>query len=302
MGAIRVTQGILTQRTLSNLNTQLREILLLQEQLATGQSVNRPSDNPIDARRAVNIRALIQENEQYVSNIQDVSPFLSETTTELQRVVDVIQRARELTLQGANETNGQDQLDAIALEINQLIEDVFDAANHQTNDRYIFGGTRTLAAPFEVTRTAGDIDSVTYVGNEDAINVAVADGTTVTVNEPGSEAFQSQIDIFTVLIGIRDDLRAGDQASLQTRIDDLDTAQDQSLLSQSRIGATQNRLERVSGSAEDFIVQLQRVLSDKIDVDFAETIVNLNAQQNALEAALNAAGRVLQPSLLNFLR
>ncbi len=303
MAVARVTQSLLTQRTLSNLNRQLREILVLQEQLSTGQRVNRPSDDPIDARRAVNLRSLITENEQYLSNIGDVTPFLSETATELQRVVDIIQRGRELTLQGASETNGQDQLDAIALEINQLLEDTVVAGNHQTNDRFIFGGTRTLSSPFEAARNgAGDITAVNYVGNGEAINVLISDGNQVTINEPGSSSFRDDADIFQTFIAIRDNLRSGNQAALQGNLDQLDDAQDQVLLAEARVGATQNRLERVAGSTEDFNVQLQRVLSDKVDADLAETIVNLNAQQNALEAALNAAGRVLQPSLLDFIR
>jgi flagellar hook-associated protein 3 FlgL len=264
--------------------------------------VNRPSDDPIDARRAVNLQALLAENEQYLANVTDVSPFLNESASELQRVVDIIQRARELTLQGSNETNAQPQLDAIALEINQLLEDAFGAGNHQTNDRFIFGGTRTLTAPFEATRAGGEITAVTYLGNTQTIDVQVADGNSATVNEPGSTAFQSTVDVFEVLIGIRDDLRAGDQVGLQSRIDELADGQQQILLSESKIGATQNRLDRIAAATEDYNVQLQRVLSEKVDADLAETIVSLNAQQNALEAALNAAGRVLQPSLLDFIR
>ena len=303
MGAQRVTSGLIVQRTLNNLNAQTRRILQLQDQLSTGRRVVRPSDDPIDARRAVNVRALISQNEQYLSNIDDISPFLTETTSTIQRVVDVLQRVRELTTQGASETNGQDQLDAIAAEINQLLEDTVDSGNHQTNGRYIFGGTRTRNAPFTVTRVGGEITAVNYVGNQERIEVSVSDGSRVVVNEPGDSVFQSSVDVFQVLIDIRDDLQAGNQASLQNvRLAELNTAIDQELLPLARVGAVQNRLERVAFNTEDFVIQLEKLLSEKVDADFAEVMVDLNSQSNAFQAALNAAGRVIQPSLLDFLR
>lgn len=304
MGVTRVTPGLIIERVLTNLNAQSRRILELQEQLSSGLRVNRPSDDPIDARRAVSIRQQISENEQFQSNITDASPHLSESSSQFEIIVDVVQRANVLTLQGANETNNQLQLDTIALEINQLLETVLESANHQTNRRFIFGGTRTLQVPFVATRSpSGDISAVAYTGNQVNIEVEIATNLRVVINENGARAFQSSVDLFQTLIGIRDDLRAGNQANLSnTRLDELETARNQVLLSQSRIGAVQNRLEQASASTEDFVLQLRAVLSDKIEADFADVVVNLNSQQNAYTAALNAAGRVIQPSLLDFLR
>ena len=154
MGVGRITQGMISQRTLTNIRDQLLRLSTLQNQLGTGLRVNRPSDDPIDARRGVNLRTLIGENEQFLSNIQDARPMLTEGADVLHRVVNVIHRVRELTLQGANETNSQQQLDLIALEIDQLLEETVAAANHQTNGRYIFAGTRTLTPAYTETRVS----------------------------------------------------------------------------------------------------------------------------------------------------
>lgn len=302
MGALRITQGLLVDRTLSNLNSQLRRIAILQERLSTGFRVNRPSDDPIDARRAINIRTLIGQNEQFLSNIRDASPVLNETASQLQQSVEILHRARELTLQGANGTNSA-QLDVIALEVDQLLESLVVTANHQTNGRFIFGGTHTLSKPFVVTLVGGEITVVTYTGNDVRIEIAISEGALVPINEPGSLAFQNTVDIFQLLIDIRDDLVAGNQTDLQNlRLAELDQALDDILLSEARVGAVQNRLERVTGTTEGFIVQLKGLLSETIEADFTDTIVNLTSQQNAFEAALNAAGRVLLPSLLDFIR
>ncbi|MDZ4858825.1 MAG: flagellar hook-associated protein FlgL [Candidatus Hydrogenedentes bacterium] len=304
MGIGRVTSQILVWRALSNLRNQSGRIVDLQTQLASGLRVNSPSDDPIDARRAINSRATIAKNEQYVQNIASAGPRLEETVTSLQTVTENLLRTRELTLRGANGTNGQSSLDILAEEINQILEGVVSTANHQTGNAYIFGGTRTTQPPFEVTRDAnGDITAVSYVGNTDDINANIGDGVQVVTNEPGSAVFQSAEDIFQTMIDIRNDMLAGDQASLQNaRIGQLETLRNQIGQGISRVGAVQNRLEAAAGELEDFQLQLQQVLSDSIDADFADVVLNLNAQSNAYQAALNAASRVIQPSLLDFIQ
>lgn len=302
MVTTRVTQNLIADRTLNDINQLLGRISTLQEQLATGQRVNRPSDDPIDARRAISIRALISENEQFLSNISDIQPQVQESGTTILDAVANLQRVLELTTQGANEVNAQDQLDSIALEIDGILEGVFALSNTRSNNRTIFSGSRTLADAFSATRVGGEITAVTYDGNTSVQDVNIADGVTIGVNLPGSDVFQSNVDVFDLLIGIRDDLRAGDQANLRNvRLDDIREALDQLLFSEARVGSIQNRLDRTASSLEGAVIEFEQQLSDKVDADFSETILNLNVSQNAFQAALNAGGRIIQPSLLNFL-
>lgn len=302
MTVLRVTQTLMVTRALSNLNYQTRQLLQLQEELATGLRVNSPSDDPLAARIAINLRQTMSREDQYLTNISGANMQLLETVTAIQSVVDTLQRANEITLQGSNGTMAQAQRDQLAVEANQLIESVLMEANHQTNGKYIFGGTRTLNAPYVPTRNAqGEITSVAYAGNIEKISVAVADGVSVVVNEPGRNAFQSTQDVLQLLINIRDNLRTSDLPALQQRLAELKRGQDQALASVARIGATQNRLERLTANTEDHIQQLKVALSDAIEADYAETIMNLNAQTNAFQAALSASARVIQQSLLDYI-
>jgi flagellar hook-associated protein 3 FlgL len=286
------------------LQDQNRTLLGIQEQLSTGRRIVHLSDDPLNARIAVATRTTIGKNEQFIRNISATGPQLLETASNIQGMGDVLQRIRELTLQGANGTNSQDDLNAIAAEVDQLLEHVLNVSNHETNGRHIFGGTRTDAKPFVETRNAaGTITSVAYVGNSEFIEIAVSDGVDVTINEPGDRVFQGSVDIHQLLIDIRDNLQSGDQASLQTtRLAEIDLADEQLLSALSRVGAVDNRLDRISNSTLDFNVQLEETLSEAVDADFAEVIVNLNSQSNAYQAALNATARVIQPSLLDFIR
>jgi flagellar hook-associated protein 3 FlgL len=307
MGSIRVTQRILVDRVLRNLNQQSRGILDLQEQLASGRKVNRPSDSPLAVRRAVSASIEISKNDQYLSNISSIGPQLLETETAILTVVDVIQRGKELTLQANNSTNGQAQLDQIANEIDQLLEQLVVQGNTITNDRYIFAGTRTQTEPMAVTRDLnGVITGVTYAGNSDTYAIEVAEGITVPANVPGENVFfstsASTVDLYQLFIDTRDAMRAGNFAGLNTSLEEFDIAQEQLLVEVSRVGALQSRLERSDANLRTVSVQLEQVISDNIDADFAEVALNLNAQTNAFQAALNAGSRVIQPSLLDFIR
>jgi flagellar hook-associated protein 3 FlgL len=219
----------------------------------------------------------------------------------------LIQRANELTLQGNNGTNTQPQREAIANEIDEIIEEMLALGNRSSNGRYVFGGTRTLDEPMVATRNvAGDITAVAYVGNSDEIPVEIGEGLTVAANQSGDSVYFSSsaqtVDIYQTLIDTRDALRTGNAAGINTGLAELKTAREQLGVVLSRIGAIQNRLERTGGNLEDINLQLTEVVSDNIDADFAEVTLNLNAQTNAFEAALNAGARVIQPSLLDFVR
>jgi flagellar hook-associated protein 3 FlgL len=299
---MRVTTRLLIDRSLRHINLQSSRILDLQEQLATGLRVNRPADDPIAARRAVNTRSWLEKNEQYLANITFVTPVVEETNSSIETALSYFNRAWELTVQGSNGTYSQTQLDNIALEINQTLEGIFNTANHETNGRYIFAGTRTSAPPYEATRDAnGEITAVTYIGNTDAIHVAVSDLLNLQYNEPGTTVFSEHQDIFQTLIDVRDNLRAGDQAALGSlRLPEMEAVQEQLVSSLARVGSVQNRLERTTEEYENFNLQLEIHRSDMVDADFAEVMTELNAQTNAFQAALYAASQAIRPSLMNF--
>ena len=303
MGA-RITQQILVDSVLADIGNAQRRLAETQRILATGKRINAPSDDPVGTVRALGLRTAISSTNQFMVNLRDATTFASESEATLRAVIDSLHRVRELTVQGATGTLNQQQRDIIAQEINELLETVVDQANTQSNNRYLFAGTRTRIAPFEtsVDPLSGEITAVSYVGNSERFSVQVSAGITVPVNEPGDQVFQSIQGTFQTLIDIRDDLRAGDTDSLSNvRLGEIDDVMIQLLDGTTRFGARMNRLELVQQRLEDQLLSFQTQLSETEEADFVETIVRMNAQQSAMEAALHAGARVLQPSLLDFI-
>jgi flagellar hook-associated protein 3 FlgL len=268
--------------------------------LATGRRISAPSDDPVGTTRAMGIRTSIANVSQFLENIREATTFACESEAVLRAIIDHYHRARELTLQGANGTLNQQQRDAIALEINQILEATVDLANTKSNDRYLFSGTRTRVVPLVPNIVAGEITWASYAGNSERFSTLVSPGVTLEMNEPGNAVFLNQP--FQTLARIREDLRAGDTDSLSNvRIGEIDDVMTALLDATALFGAKMNRLDMIGQRLEDQSLSLRTLLSETEETDFMETIVRLEAQEVALQAALNAGIRALQPSLLDYI-
>jgi flagellar hook-associated protein 3 FlgL len=237
---------------------------------------------------------------QFLENIREADTFAGESEAVLRTFIDHYHRARELTVQGASGTLNQQQRDAIALEINQILEAIVDLANTQSNGRYLFSGTRTRVAPIVPTLVGDEMTWFTFAGNGERFSTLVSPGVTVEMNEPANAVFLNAP--FRTLVEIREDLRAGDTDSLSNvRIGQIDDVMTALLDATALFGAKMNRLDLAGQRLEDQSLSLHTLLSETEEADFMETIVQLESQENALQAALEAGVSVLQPSLLDFI-
>jgi len=298
----RITTKILYNSAIANLHRIETDLAQLQEQLASGQRVNRPSDDPVATRRAIGYRSMLRRNEHYLTAMRDAQIFTDTADSTLGIVTDSLLRVRELTLRGANGTLDQEQRNHIATEVNEIINGMLDLANTTSGNRQLFGGSYTLAQPFEATRVGDEIVSVQYLGNDQELTVQIDAEAFVTISQPGSTVFQDTADVFQVLIDIRDDLRSGDIDSLSNvRLGELDQINMQIFRARAVYGSTMNRLlfnqDRIEGSQ----VTLQDVLSQTQEANFAELVTQINMKEVALQAALSTTARVIQSSLLDFL-
>ncbi len=298
---MRVTNIILTQQVVANIQQNLQRMAELQNQLATGRVLNRPSDDPLEVRQALSLRATLEASDQFLSNIEFAQNLALSSEGSLGSTFDVIVRIRELTIQGISDTMNQENRNILATEVDTLLQEVIDIGNTKIANRFIFAGTRTRTTPFTATSmVGGEIMGVGYNGDSQNIPVQILPGVTLNVNISGDQAFQGIQDIFQTLIDIREDLQAG--TLTDARLLELDDIETQLLSARAVFGAVGNRLEFASNRLQNQVVDDQGFLASIEEADFIETITNLNAQENAFRAALDAGARILQPSLLDFLR
>lgn len=297
----RITPKILFTTSTASLQKIQNDLADLQERLVTGRRVNRPSDDPLATRRAIGYRSKIRRGGHFLTAIRDSKTFVDAADSALDTVTSDVQRVYTLLLQAANTTVSDAQREAIATEVDQILKGVLDLSNTTSGGRQLFAGSRTLSEAFEATIVAGEITAVQYMGTSDEMRVQIDEEAFATINQPGGTVFMDTIDAFQWLIDARDNLRTGTLADLDQRIGEFETVQDQVLRARSMYGATSNRLVFNQNRIEDNQIALRDVLSQTEDADFAETMMLINLKEVALNAALSAAARIIQPSLLDFI-
>jgi len=206
----RVTNQMLNNTMIYNLNRQQAEMDKAQNSLATGKNVMLPRDNPISTTNQMLYRTRITEVEQFITNIDESKSKLDETDAALQSVMRIFQRLRVLTVQGANGIYSSfERKEAAATEINELLEELVAIANSKSaTGRSIFGGFQTgteeVPNPFIAiyqTLTAGNqgdaMTGVEYRGNVGKLLREVAKGEYLEVNVPGNEVFWATNQVLT---------------------------------------------------------------------------------------------------------
>lgn len=292
----RVTQRMLTEGSLANLQRNLGQLAALQEQLSTGRVINRPSDNPTGTTAAMRIRTSVSDQGQYARNAQDGLGWLSQVDSTLDGVTVAVRRARDLALQGANTgAMGQQARDALAIEIDGVREQLLGQANASYLERPVFGGVTAAGVAYD--------DTGNWVGVAGSVNRRVADDVVVQVDVDGRTVFgDGATSVFAELDALATALRAGDTAGITGSIDVLRARENTVTGVRAAAGTRYQRIEQSAQAADDTKMSLENNLSSIENADLAETTVHLKLQEVAYQAALAATSRVMQPSLLDFLR
>ncbi|TNM44218.1 flagellar hook protein [Nocardioides albidus] len=292
----RVTQRMMSEGSLANLQRGLGRMASLQEQLSTGRVINRPSDNPTGTTAAMRIRTSVADQGQYALNAQDGIGWLTQVDNSLAAVTSSVRQARDLALQGANSgAMGQQARDALAIEVDGIREQLLGESNASYLQRPVFGGVTGAGRAYD--------DSGTWVGVAGQVNRRVADDVVVQVDVDGRTVFGDGAgSVFAELAALSTALRAGDTTAVRASVDVLRTRESTVTGVRAAAGSRYQRLEQSQQAAADASMSLANGLSSIENADLAETTMHLKVQEVAYQAALAATSRVIQPSLLDFLR
>lgn len=293
---MRVTQSMLAGSSLRNLSKSYEKMGTYQDQLATGKKINRPSDDPVVAMKGMHYRTNLTEVEQYQRNISEAYQWMENSEAGIEQGTQVLQRVRELMVQASNGTNGPEDLKAIGAEIKQLKEDLVGSANTQVAGNYIFNGTQTKEAP--ATLNADGTVSVNI--DKSSFEIEVSKGVQLKANINSDNVFSE--DLFAVMGSIEKALSSGDASGLDGLLSDLDGKMDSMSAERAELGARYNRLELIEDRVGKQEIVSTRILSENEDADLEKVIMDLTAQESIHRAALSVGARIIQPTLMDFLR
>jgi flagellar hook-associated protein 3 FlgL len=292
---MRVTQGMIFDSTNRSLSTTMAAVQSASEKVSSTKQLNRPSDNPADVRAAVQLRDALSELNQFQRNIDAATARIDAMDGALAGAGDLIQRANELAIAGGDGTLSAGNRQAMAQEVNQLIESMVQDAGAKVGDAYVFSGFQVNKAPYVVT---GPGTVGTYQGDNGVAVARIGPGATVQTSISGDAAFQAAFDALTQL---KADLDAGTVVQPST-MSKIQAALDSILTSRAQVGARANRLEQAKTSQASLLTSNQGLLSQLEDVDMASAITELSRRQTTYQATLAVTAKVMQTSLIDYLR
>ncbi|RYV50035.1 flagellar hook-associated protein FlgL [Pengzhenrongella frigida] len=302
----RVTQQTTQRSTLANLQKNLAVMADLQNKLSGNTKIARPSDDPAGTASAITLRAELRANTQASRNIDDGNGWLTTGDTALNASLDALRQARDLTVQGSNSGALNPQArEALAVQLEGLRQTLLSQANTTYQGRQIFAGTSNAAGAVTVVpadpAVVGSVATYTMNGTADTVNRRVDANTLIRVDVDGAKAFGAgAASVFATLDRIALTLRSGGEVT--SELDTLDAHRDAMLTELGGVGARQSQVLGAETRALATKTELTTQLSSLEDVDLAASVVELQMQEVAYKAALGATARVLQPSLLDFLR
>ena len=296
----RVTQQTVQRTTLANMQTNLSRMSDLQARMSSGKTITKPSDDPAGAARAMAYRADQAAANQASRNADDGIAWLGTTDNAMQASIAALRRARDLTVQGANSgAMGPTSREAIATEIDGIRDQLLDLANTTLQGRALFAGTTGDGKAFDDASSATPYAWHGTTGS--TVERRVSPDATVRVDSNGVAAFgEGATSVFALLDSISADLRGTTEVS--GRLGEIDTKLNGMLSQVADVGI---RYKQVSDAQSAIAVKLQDAassISGIEDIDLAETIMELKMQEVAYQGALGAAARVLQPTLMDYLR
>ncbi|CAH1193004.1 Flagellin [Paenibacillus plantiphilus] len=296
---MRVTGMMQNIQLMRNLRNTNEGISSWQDKLATGQRIHRPGDDPVGIGYLMRYDSELNRTEEFLENARTGNGWLRTMDSLMLQTSDVLKRARVLTQQASTGTVPADAREQIASEIRQLREQLVTIGNSDYSGRYLFNGQKTDTAPYTVAgaETEETDDGVYYL--------SVSASVTVPVSITGEKIFGAagaSDNVFKVLNDIANHLDTNNQTALLQDLSLIDDSSDRLSKSWAEIGARMNRFDLVENHLLDEKGGLKQLRSEVGDVDMTEAITELKLKENVLQAALSTGARIMQVSLIDFIR
>jgi flagellar hook-associated protein 3 FlgL len=291
----RVTNQTMAAAAQRNLQAGQARLAALQEKGSTLQNITRPSDDPTALANALAMRAQLRAADQYSNNISDGNGWLNTADATLGQATNILTRIRDLTLQASNGSLNEGAKEAIAAELEGLNKDLLARANTQYLGRNIFAGNSDTPGAF----TNGT--PPVYNKASGAVERRVDAGQTVRVDADGGEIFgDGAASVFALVSNVVADIRAG--ANPASRMATIDERIKTVINGRAEIGTRQAQLLHAQDAVDGVKVTLEAQRSDIEDADIGRVVLDLKLQETNYQVALAVTAKVLQPTLMDFLR
>jgi flagellar hook-associated protein 3 FlgL len=295
---MRITSRMVSDTTIRNAQNNLSKLEQLQNQITSGKALTRPSDDPAGVARTMSYNTDSASGETYLRTMDNSTSWLNATDSALDEAGSLLQRARELAVQGANGgTMTTSDLQKIGSEVDNLLQQMVVTGNSSIRGQRLFAGQQIDKDPFALS---GSTPGYTYTGDAGQMRREYDQNAYVVINTPGQATFDPAI---KALFNLKNDLNTGNYSAISAAdITALDQGMDTILSARAEVGAKTNRLQAASDRQNLLQVNLQDLRSKVQDTDITTAISKFSLQETVYNASLQVGSKSIQPSLLDYLK
>jgi flagellar hook-associated protein 3 FlgL len=187
---MRITTNLIYSQNLRSIDTNQGNLVDIQQQLASGKKLLRPSDDPVGAAQVIRLTEELDKITQYQRNNDLTTNALEQQETALRSINDVVNRARVLTVQSGNGILAKEDRKAIGAEIEQIRNQVLDLMNtRNASGEYIFAGYQSSSQAFEFNPSASG-NKVSFLGDDGENQIQISDSVKIQSTSSGKSIFQ----------------------------------------------------------------------------------------------------------------
>jgi flagellar hook-associated protein 3 FlgL len=309
----RVTQNSASMLMVSDMESDLSGLTLLQEQAASGKALNQPSDNPTGTSEVLSMNAQIGRFQQYASNATDGLSRLQTASGALNSVTEALNQVQTDLLSGAN-ASASDASDRSALSADVLAikQEILGYSGTTYNNVPVFSGTYGTS-PYPQGSASGISDPASssydpatayaYAGSTTALSRVVGPGQSVSAGVTGNEVFGSGTSsVFALLDTISQDLVNGNTSALSgSDLTQLKAAMNTVTQAAGNTGSLSAAMTQDQTNANDTVSSLQTQVGNITDANEDQVATSLDLAEASYQAALETTAKIIQPSLAQFL-
>jgi flagellar hook-associated protein 3 FlgL len=293
---MQVSNQMIYNNLVNYLQQNNASLLRPEQQIASGNIINQPSDDPLGFSKVVNLNAIGGKLNQYLTNQNVAQSFMGATNSALDQAGQILSDVQKVALNAASGITTQNQQYDSSILAGDL-QSLLDVANTQYQGEYLFGGFKNSTPAYN---NAG-----VYQGDGGQINVEIGPGATIQRNLPGQNVFGTAsggVDIFATIQALQTAITGNNQAGIQAAVSSLNTAQQQILNNQGILATRVTNLNATQSYVKSLSTTNTNLLSQTQSVDMNATITELNQQMTSLQAVQSMAAKVMSLSLVNFLK
>lgn len=285
---MRITEGMRYAEVLRNLGRIQSQHADASQQALTGVRIDRPSKDPSGAAELARIRASLSEHTRYKEAITMVRGDAELAESALAESSDLLSRAREIAMTGANGAISAEQRALMGQEVRGLRSELMHLANTKGTKGYIFAGSRTNLPPFG--------PSGAFVGDDVQQTIDIGSGAPVSVGASGARAFTATggRDVLADLEALSLALESNDLAGITGSLDSLEAGQQQLHGERSRSGLLVGRLDTSTAVFDQFELDAGRRQQQVGGADPFEAYSKMTALSGALERSVAVSRQIFE--------